>query len=295
MSVPSCFARLVLGFGQSRAASLRRLAAQLSSLATLEDAVAHGVQALLEVHPEPVVPIPATGPAPPSPTSAPARALVPLCPRPLPAVLGIPFCSTSAAPRPFPSRALPWPRLTVRFLLAATPAPRPLLPALSSYGVWLAWPEAPHRPSRVLQLLITPVRGVVPQVPLKHDNAGGTSTAAGCGVTPNDRCGARCSVKHQRAVQCGLAAPTPRPMMTTTTRATPCCSCSPTPSSRPLYLRASLRWTSSWWPYLVAFALDIFTTAQQDLPRPEPDLNKNGETCEWTTNWLVQTARGNRH
>ena len=41
----------------SRAKSLRRLAAQLSSLATLEAAVAHGVQALLETPPDPAVPI----------------------------------------------------------------------------------------------------------------------------------------------------------------------------------------------------------------------------------------------
>ena len=54
-----------------------------------------------------------------------------------------------------------------------------------------------------------------------------------------------------RLVQCGLVAPTPRPTMTTTTRATPCLSFSPTPSSRLLYLRTSLRWTSSWWLYPV--------------------------------------------
>ena len=42
--------------------SPRRLAAQLSSLANLEVGVAHDVQALLEASPEPVVPIPATGP-----------------------------------------------------------------------------------------------------------------------------------------------------------------------------------------------------------------------------------------
>ena len=48
----------------SRAESLRRLAAQLSSLAALEASVAHGVQALLEAPLEPVVPIPTTGPAP---------------------------------------------------------------------------------------------------------------------------------------------------------------------------------------------------------------------------------------
>ena len=50
------------GLAMSRAESLRRLAAQLSSLANLEAAVAHDVQALLEAPPEPVVPIPATGP-----------------------------------------------------------------------------------------------------------------------------------------------------------------------------------------------------------------------------------------
>ena len=195
------------------------------------------------------------------------------CPRPLPVVLTAPSCSISVAPRVFPSRALPWPRLIAWSLLAATPAPRPLPPALSSHGVRLVWLAASHRPSRVLQLLIPPrpllgrqVRGVVPQAPLKHGNAGGTSTAAGCGATPNDRCGARFSVKHPRHVQCGFAAPTPRPMMTTTTRATPCCSCSQTPSSRPLYLRTSLRW-------------DIFTIAQQDRPQPEPDLLAHDLGC----------------
>ena len=133
------------------------------------------------------------------------------------------------------------PRLIARFRLAAIPAPRPLPPALSSHGVRLVWLAAPLRPSRVLQILVPPrpllgrqVRGVVPQAPQKHDNAGGTSTAAGRGR------GAKFSVKHPRSVLCGLAAPTPRPTMTTTTRATPCCSCSPTPSSRPLHLRTSL-------------------------------------------------------
>ena len=71
----------------SRSESLRWLAAQLSALDTLEDAVAHGVQALLEAPPEPAVPILATGPAPrfahlhprsrsrsPLPKAAPSRA-----------------------------------------------------------------------------------------------------------------------------------------------------------------------------------------------------------------------------
>ena len=63
MSILSRFTCLVLGLGHvSRGVSLRRLAAQLSSLAILEAAVAHGVEALLQTPPEPVVPIPATGP-----------------------------------------------------------------------------------------------------------------------------------------------------------------------------------------------------------------------------------------
>ena len=155
----------------------------------------------------------------------------------------------------YPSRAVLRPRLIARFPPTAIPAPRPLLMALSSQGVRLAWPEAPYRPSRALPLLIPPIpplgrlfRGVL-QAPPNRGNRGGTSTAAVCDAPPNDRCGPRFSVKHQRAVQCGLAAPTPRPMMTTTTRATLCCSCSPT--SLRLYLRTSLRWTSSWWHYPV--------------------------------------------
>ena len=57
-----------------------------------------------------------------------------------------------------------------------------LLPPLLLLGLCLI----PSRP-----LLGRQVRGVVPQAPLKHDNAGETSTAAGCGAPPNDRCGAR--------------------------------------------------------------------------------------------------------
>ena len=105
-----------------------------------------------------------------------ARAFALLCPRPLPAVLAAPFCSASAVPRGFPSRAV-------------------------------LRPEAPYRPSLALQLLIPPrlplerpVRGV-PQAPPKRGNAGGTSTAVGCDDKPNARCDARLGVKHPRAVR----------------------------------------------------------------------------------------------
>ena len=58
-------------------------------------------------------------------------------------VLAAPSCSISVAPRVFPSRDLPWPRLIARFPLAATPAPRPLPPALSSHGVRLGVARSP--------------------------------------------------------------------------------------------------------------------------------------------------------
>ena len=117
-----------------------------------------------------------------------------------------------------PFRQDPWPRLIARSL-PATLAPRPLLPALTSHGVRLAWPEAPHRPSRALQLLIPPrlplgrpVRGV-PEAPLMRGNAGGTSTAVVCAVTASTRCGVKFSVKAPGVVQCGPFVPSPRPTM----------------------------------------------------------------------------------
>ena len=85
----------------------------------------------------------------------------------------------------------------------------------------------------------------MPRAPLKHGNAGGTSTAAGCDAPPNARRGAR--------LQC--QAPAPRAMWA-------CCADSSSDdddhnTSNTLfadafvYLRSSMRWTSSWWPYLV--------------------------------------------
>ena len=93
------------------------------------------------------------------------------------------------------------------------------------------WLAAPHRASRVLQLLIPPrpllgrqVRGVGCLRRRSTANAGGTSTAAGCdrATRPFD-VAADFSVKHPRPCNVGLLR---RPMMTTTPRATPCCSCS---------------------------------------------------------------------
>ena len=62
MSVLSSLCAPIWCLAMSRAEALRRLAAQLFSLANLEAAVAHDVQALLEAPPEPVVPIPPTAP-----------------------------------------------------------------------------------------------------------------------------------------------------------------------------------------------------------------------------------------
>ena len=171
-------------------------------------------------------------------------------------MLGTIPCSISVAPRVFPSSALPWPRLVARSPPAATPAPRPLPTAVLSHGARQAWLAAPLRVSDEPQPLLPPrpllgreVRGDVPQAPLKHGNAGGTSIAE-LDALPSAQCGVRCSLKPSRPVPRGLAVPTPRPMTMSTTRGTPCCSCSPTPSSHLLYLRTSASWMSSWWPSL---------------------------------------------
>ena len=127
--------------------------------------------------------------------------------------------------------------------------------ALLSHGTRLAWLAAPPRVSHEPQPVLPPrpslgrqVRGVVPQPPLKHGNTRGTSIAAELDAPPSVQCGVRFSLKPSRPVPCGLAVPTPRPMTMSTTRATRCCSCLPTPSLRLHYLRTSVSWTSSWWP-----------------------------------------------
>ena len=66
----------------------------------------------------------------------------------------------------------------------------------------------------------------MPQAPLKHGNAGGTSTAAELDALPSVQFGVRFSLKPARPVPCGLAVLTPRPMTVSSTRATPCCACS---------------------------------------------------------------------
>ena len=62
-SFPAVSRALSHAWPMSRSEQLRQLAAQLASLATLEDAVARGVQALLEVPQESVAALPAVGPA----------------------------------------------------------------------------------------------------------------------------------------------------------------------------------------------------------------------------------------
>ena len=172
--------------------------AAVLSLATLEAAVVHGVQALRKLRSRSLP----RGLSLVSRTSVLARAPALLCPRPHPVVLVAPSCSISVAPRVFPSRVLLWPRLTARSRLAATPAPRPLPAALLSHGARQAWPAAPLRVSQVLLPLLPPrpllgrqVRGAVPQAPLKHANAGGTSIAAEHGGLPSGQCGVRCFTK----------------------------------------------------------------------------------------------------
>ena len=73
--------------------------------------------------------------------------------------------------------------------------------SVSSLGARSVRPAPPPCPSLAPRLLI-PVRllpgrpvEVAPQAPLRHGDANGTSTAGATDATPNDRCGARFSVK----------------------------------------------------------------------------------------------------
>ena len=87
-------------------------------------------------------------------------------------------------------KSSPVPRLIARFPLVATPAASATGPVESQSTAGVARSPAPREPHRV-RWLGRQVRGVLPQAPLKHSNAGGTSTAAGCDAPPNDRCFAR--------------------------------------------------------------------------------------------------------
>ena len=105
-------------------------------------------------------------------------------------------------------------RLSARALLVAAPAPRHLLPALSSLPARPARPALPFCP-RLVPRLLTPMRAV----------------GAHAGIR-SGQCGAKFSVKLSPASPCGPAATTPRPTTAYTTPATLSCSCAPTPSSR---------------------------------------------------------------
>ena len=177
------------------------------------------------------------------------------------------------------------PRLIDRSLLAATPAPRPLPPAL--HGAWPAWVEAPLRPSRVLLFLIPPrlmlgrqVKGVVPQAPPKHDSAGG--------IKHRRRVRRHTQRSMWREIQC--QAPARCAMWA-------CCADSSSDdgdhnTSNTLLLLfadafvapALLAQLSEVDELMVAlscrFVLDIFTIAQQDRPRPEPDLLTHDPGCD---------------
>ena len=83
----------------SRFEQLWQLAAQLASLATLEDAVA-------QVPQESVASLPAAGPASRTALLRPRSRSRSLSPRPLPIVLAAPSCSVSVVPRRCPSRAV---------------------------------------------------------------------------------------------------------------------------------------------------------------------------------------------
>ena len=152
-----------LAWHVSRSEQLRQLVAQLASLATLEDAVAHGVEALLEVPLERTAPLSAVVHVPRHALPF-ALALLPpegrsawshgvFCLR----LTALPLPTGALAPRP-PPQALSSPR--------ARPT-RSALPLRRCPAPWLLTPVR-LPPSRQ-------VRGV-PQSPLRLGDATGTST-----------------------------------------------------------------------------------------------------------------------
>ena len=232
LHVPSC------ALAMSRSEFLWQLATQLASLATLEDAVAHGVQALREAPQEPVVPLPAARPAPRSALLQPrSRSRSPLFKAPpneyillrqrVPTALSVKSCPAAPPDRSLSSHRRSVSSHGVRPAAARSPEPSDPRAAAADPSASVARPARQKSASGAA----------------KQGNAGGTSTADRCGDISNVQCGARFSVKSPRVVQCRLAVPTPRLTMTTTTL--PCCSCLPTPSSRLLCLQTSLKWTSS--------------------------------------------------
>ena len=146
---------------------------------------------------------------------------------------------TGAAHATFPSRALLWPRLTARSLPVATPAS-----SASANG--------PVESRRGPAAAATVVR----MASQRRPPSGPTEARQRRRAPPSGQCGVRFSLKPSCPTPCGLDVLTPRPMTMSTTRATPCCSCLPTPS-------LAARWSS--------FAQDIFNIAQQDRPLPQPE------------------------
>ena len=160
----------------TRSEQLLQLAAQLASLATLEEAVAHGVQTSLDVpcprlrFPPWVMPLAVR-------SCVSVRARAPLR-KPLPIVLVAPFCSVSGVARGCLLRAVLRLRLTA--LSPPTAALAPLPPPRPCSAPWL----------------LTPVRLPPSQqvrAPPRLGDASGTSTAGA--ATPSGRCGVRFSVK----------------------------------------------------------------------------------------------------
>ena len=173
-----------------------------------------------------------------------------VCSRPLPVVLAAPSCSTRAAPRVFPSRAVLWSRLTAplpscRHSCSSASATGPV-ESRSAAGV--ARSSAPSEP---LHCSEGKSEASCLRRRRQQGNAGLISTADRRGGAPNARCGARFWVKLPRAVPCGLAAPTPLLMTTSTTRTTTRCLGPPSTSS-PQSSRTSVRLCSilGWriWP-----------------------------------------------
>ena len=209
----------------SRSEQLRQLAVQLASLASLEDVVTHGLQSLLESSSRLVAPAFAATLPFAFRGHAPVRVL------PYPRLHRI-AAARSASPvrASWQQRTALQPRPSVPAPPVTAPALRPALLVSRRLRAPPARRATPHYP-RLAPRLSTHAR--LPPVwlvgdllaPLRLGGAAATSDGGAHAGTRNRLCGARFGLKIAAASPCGRVARTPRPTMTTTTPATPFCSC----------------------------------------------------------------------
>ena len=248
----------------SRFESLRRLAAQLSSLATLEDAVAHGVQGSLGGASGACGPGSCRGACPSLCAPPPPLALsLSSTQGRSPAVPAAPSCSASAVPRDWSCLVAPSDRSvsSCRHSCSSASAAGPV-ESRSTAGVARSSAPSESACCRFRSHHVRCSQGQSEASCLKRRRSEATQEgqAPPSGATTHQSLDVArdFSVKHPRAVQCGLAAPTPRPMMTTTKPTTmrswrrcccPACRRLTSTQSTSFESRSTMFWETSRWGF----------------------------------------------